>query len=96
MQIDDEVAQCLDGLALEQVIAAHHDEDVVLARGKALGDCLVVVEFRGVGAEQLGERIVDPELGDAEQRRHGDRGKDGGDDDGITEGEKAEPLDAEA
>ncbi len=54
------------------------------------------MEFRGVGAEQLGERIVDPELGDAEQRRHGDRGKDGGDDDGITEGEKAEPLDAEA
>ena len=54
---------------LQEVLALDHHQHVVLAGGKAPVDLLVAAEFLGVGAEQLGERIVDLQLEDADAAR---------------------------
>ena len=60
LQIDDGAPERLELRLLQQVLALHDHEHVVLAGGKAAVDLLVAAEFLGVGAEQLGQRVVDP------------------------------------
>ena len=96
LQIDDEVAQSVDRFPLEQIVAADHDQHVVFARRETLGDGLVVVELRRVGAEQLGQRIIDPEPGIAEARGDSDGDDERRGNQGIAKCGETEPLDAEA
>ncbi len=77
LQLGRQSGEGLELLALEQVVTFDDDEHVVLARGKALVDRLVAAEFLGVGAEQLGEEIVDLQLGQADEAEDsGDRDED--------------------
>ena len=96
LKIDDEVAQSVDRFPLEQIVAADHDQHVVFARREALGDGLVVVELRRVGAEQLGQRVIDPEPRIAEARGDGDGDDERRGNQGIAKCDQTEPLDAEA
>jgi hypothetical protein len=75
LQVGDDVAQLLDGIALEQRLALDDDQHVVFARGKPARDLLVLSELGRVAAEQLAERIVDLQPIDAERRayRQGDQ-----------------------
>ena len=68
LQVGDEVAQLLEIVARQQGLALDHDEDVEFARRESLGHLFVLVEFLGVGAEQLAQRIVDLDALDAEHR----------------------------
>ncbi len=65
LQVDDGAPECLQLRLLQEVLALHHHQHVVLAGGKAPVDLLVAAELLGVGAEQLRERVVDPEPGAA-------------------------------
>ncbi len=66
---------------MQQVLAFDHHQDVELARRKAPGDVFVLLEFGGVGAKQLAQRIVDletvePEYGGGHEYGEDDRAGD--------------------
>ena len=82
-------------LPFQEVGPLHDHEHVVLAGGKAPVDRLVAVELLRVGAEQLRQRVIDLQLGDADGRQHGDHRHEHCDDIGRLEGEKPQPLQAE-
>ena len=73
LQVDDGAAEGLELRLLQEVLALHHHQHVVLAGGKAAVDLLVAAELLGVGAEQLGERIVDAQQEQAPDRERGDQ-----------------------
>ena len=96
LQLGEQTAERGDRFPLQQFVAGDDDEHVVFARGEALRHHLVVVEFGGIGAEQLGERIVDAKLGDAEESNDGNGDDDGADDGRIAERGQTQPLQPEA
>ena len=61
LQIDDGAAEGLELRLLQEVLALDHHQHVVLAGGEAAIDLLVAAELLGIGAEELGERVVDPQ-----------------------------------
>ena len=73
LQVDDGAAEGFELRLLEEVLALDDDQHVVLAGGKAAVDLLVAPELLGVGAEELGKRVVDPEQRQAPARQDGQR-----------------------
>ncbi len=74
LQVDDGAAEGFELLLLQEILALDHHQHVVFAGRKAAVDLLVAAEFLRVGAEQLGERIVDLEAREAPRRRGSIRG----------------------
>ena len=69
LKLDREFAQVLQGRSLEQPIAFDNDQHVELVGGKAAGDLRVCFVFRGIGPEQLAERVVDLHARKADRRQ---------------------------
>jgi hypothetical protein len=61
LQVDDGAAEGFELLLLQEILTLDHHQHVVFARRKPAVDLLVTAKLLGVGAEQLGERIVDLE-----------------------------------
>ena len=82
-------------LALQDV-ALDDDQDVVLGRGEALGDFLVLLELGRIGTEELAQRIVDLDPHQAEYRGDGNEDGEDGDRHRTTQRKQADLLDAES
>ena len=95
LQVGDEVAQLFEVVARQQVLALDHDQDVELLRREFLRHLFVLVEFLGVGSEQLAQGVVDLDPVDAEDSAdHQDREDDAGQDRRLHRNQ-AEPLQPE-
>jgi hypothetical protein len=95
LQVGDEVAQFLQIVAREQVLAFDHGQDVEFLCREFLRHVFVLVEFLAVGAEQLAERVVDLDAVDAERGADEQNHEDDAGQDRRLHREQAEPRNPE-
>ncbi len=94
LKVGDEAAQGGEGIALQH-ITLDHDQDIVLGRGEALGHLLVLLELGRIRAKQLGERIVDLDAIEADDRGDREENSENGHRDGPAKREQADSFHAE-